>query len=271
VSVGIIRIIGIGINNCWDNKMMNMDIKRLISAGKPCAIPELSLPDTLRILMLAPHPDDFDAIGVTMKFFSHNGNSIAAGVVRTGSGVEDSYRPGLTLAGKADLREQEQRRSLRFFGLPRDDLTFLCLANDSEDQPVDSLENCTLVEEFVIEKAPDIVFLPHGNDTNSGHRVMYSLLKQVAQRSGHSFAMCLICDPKTIAMRTDLYMAFDREDADWKAQLLRFHDSQHQRNLCTRNHGFDDRVLNVNRGIARGLSLVHEYAEAFEIEYYNMP
>ncbi len=249
---------------------MNMDIKRLITTGKPCAIPGLSLPDTLRILILAPHPDDFDAIGVTMKFLSRNGNSIAVGVVRTGSGVEDSYRPNLTLAGKADLREQEQRRSLQFFGLPEDSLTFLCLVNDSEDQPVDNSENCTLVEKFVIEKSPDIVFLPHGNDTNSGHRVMYSLLKQVVQRSGCSFAMFLNRDAKTIKIRTDLYMPFDQEDAEWKAQLLRFHDSQHQRNLRTRNHGFDDRVLNVNRGIARGLSLVQKYAEAFEIEYCSV-
>lgn len=250
---------------------MNMSIKKLISAGKPCAIPELSLPDSLRILVLAPHPDDFDAIGVTMKYFSQNGNSISAGVVRTGSGVEDSYRPGLTLASKADLREQEQRRSLQFFGLPEENLTFLCLVNDPADQPVNSPGNVDLVEAFVVEKAPDFVFLPHGNDTNGGHRVMYSLLKQVAHRSGRSFAMFLIRDPKTIAMRTDLYMPFDQDDADWKAQLLRFHDTQQQRNLRTRNHGFDDRVLNVNRGIAGGLSLAQEYAEAFEIECYGLP
>jgi len=45
-------------------------------------------------------------------------------------GIEDSYRPGLTLSGKADLREQEQRRSLQFFGLPWDALTFLCHVPD---------------------------------------------------------------------------------------------------------------------------------------------
>jgi hypothetical protein len=65
-------------------------------------------------------------------------------------------------------------------------------------------------------------------------------------------------------------MPFGQEEADWKAELLRFHDSQHQRNLHTRGHGFDDRILDVNRAIALELSLPCEYAEAFEIELYNV-
>jgi LmbE family N-acetylglucosaminyl deacetylase len=251
--------------------MMNKDLNILTSGGSPRAVPQLALPSTFRILVLAPHPDDFDAIGVTLKFLSCNGNSVDVGVVRTGSGVEDSYLPGLTVAERADLREREQRRSLEFFDLPENCLTFLSLSNDAEDQPVDSPENCAAIEAFLKEKAPDIVFLPHGNDTNSAHRVIYSLLRKVAQRSGRALAALLNCDPKTIEMRTDLYMAFGQEEADWKAELLRFHDSQHQRNLRTRGHGFDDRILDVNKAIALELSLPCEYAEAFEIELYNVP
>ena len=250
---------------------MNKDLSMLASDGSPRSVPQLALPSTLKILVLAPHPDDFDAIGVTLRFLSRNGNSIDVGVVRTGSGVEDDYLPGLTLAGKANLREHEQRRSLEFFGLPEHCLTFLSLSNDAEDQPVDSPENCAAVEAFVAEKAPDMVFLPHGNDTNSGHRVMYSLLTQVAQRSGRALAGFLIHDPKTIDMRTDVYMSFGQEEADWKAELLRFHDSQHQRNLRTRGHGFDDRILDVNRTIAQELPVACAYAEAFQIELYNTP
>lgn len=238
-------------------------------ADRPCAIPGLPVPSSLRFLVLAPHPDDFDAIGVTLKFLSRNGNPVAAGVSRTGSGIEDAYCPGLTLAGRADLREREQRRSLQFFGLPEEDLTFLHLENDAEDQPVDCPGNVAAIEALVSAKTPDIVFLPHGNDTNAGHRVMYSLVKQVARRSRRSLVALLNRDPKTIAMRTDLYMPFGHEEADWKAAMLRFHDSQHQRNLRTRHQGFDERILNVNRDIARGLSVAHEYAEAFEIECLN--
>ena len=249
---------------------MDAGLKSLISEGGPRAVPDLSLPDSLKLLVLAPHPDDFDAIGATLRFLSRNGNSIDIGVARTGSGVEDAYRPGLTLADKADLREREQRRSLRFFGLPENCLTFLSLANDSEDQPIDTSGNCAVIENFLVEKSPDIVCLPHGNDTNSGHRVMYSLFKQVARQTGRPFAAFLNRDPKTIEMRTDLYMPFGQDEADWKAELLRFHDSQHQRNLCTRGHGFDARILDFNRKIACELSLAPEYAEAFEIELHNI-
>ena len=238
----------------------------MVRDGIPVAIPELRLQESLRLLVLAPHPDDFDAIGVTLRFLSRNGNALDVGVVRTGSGVDDSYRPGLTLADKADLREREQRRSLRFFGLPEHRLTFLRLANDAEDQPADSPGNRAALEAWVMEKAPDIVFLPHGNDTNGGHRAMYSLFGQVAGRSGRALTAFLNRDPKTVRMRTDLYMPFGQDEANWKAELLRFHDSQHQRNLRTRGCGFDDRILEENRAIARDLSLDHEYAEAFEIE-----
>ena len=232
----------------------------------PRAIPGLALPPTLRLLVVAPHPDDFDTIGVTLRHFARNGNPLELGVVRTGSGVEDAYRPGLTLAGKAALREREQRDSLRFFGLPESALTFLALANDDEDQPVDTPANLAALAAFVTAKAPDIVFLPHGNDTNSGHRVMYALVRQIARRAPRPPTLLLCRDPKTIAMRADLYTPFGPDEARWKAELLRFHDSQQQRNLRTRHAGFDDRILQSNRQAARELAIRAEYAETFEVE-----
>ncbi len=249
---------------------MEKNLRALFAGSTPREIRDLSLPVNLRVLILSPHPDDFDAIGVTLRFLWRNGHPIEIGVVRTGSGVEDSYRPGLTLGDKADLREREQRGSVHFFGLPDHCLTFLSLKNDSEDQPMDTPANRDALERFVLAKAPDMVFLPHGNDTNSGHSVMYSLFTQVARRVGRPLAAFLNRDPKTVDMRTDLYMSFCPEEADWKAKLLRFHDSQQQRNLRTRGRGLDERILNLNRRIARDLSLDKEYAEEFEIEFYSM-
>lgn len=65
-------------------------------------------------------------------------------------------------------------------------------------------------------------------------------------------------------------MPFGQDEADWKAELLRCHDSQHQRNLHARGHGFDDRILDVNKAIARELLIGDKYAEAFEIELHNV-
>lgn len=246
-----------------------MSIEKLASQAGPCSILDLSLPAKLRMLALGPHPDDFDAIGVTLRFLFHAGHSIDVAVSRTGSGVEDAYHAGLTLTGKAALREEEQRRSLEFFGLPEKRLTFLSLANDAEDQPLDNPANLAAIENLLKSRKPDIVFLPHGNDTNSGHRVMYSLFTRAVGCLDQTVVGWLNRDPKTVAMRTDLYMPFDQDAADWKAELLRFHDSQQQRNLRTRGHGFDERILAVNRSIARELKLQHDYAEAYEIETYN--
>ncbi len=223
-----------------------------------------------RVLVLGPHPDDFDAIAVTLRRLARNGNPVRAAVVRGGSGVLDSYAPGLTWERKAELREREQRASLRFFGLPEEDVTFLSLDNDCEEgQLCDTPRNRAELAGVLAERAPDLLFLPHGNDTNSAHRALFAMVREWAEGQARALALLLIRDPKTVAMRTDLYTPFDEAQAAWKAELLRHHDTQHQRNWLTRGHGFDDRILAGNRQIARDLSLAAPYAEAFEVARYG--
>jgi hypothetical protein len=197
------------------------------------------------------------------------------GVAHTGSGVQDSYCSPPTLEVKAAIREMEQRRSCRFFGLPDASLAFLHLEEDATVQPIASPKNLRLLRDFVLPHRPDIVFMPHGHDTNAGHQRMYYMFQQVALEAGYPLAALLNRDPKTISMRMDLYTAFEQEEAAWKAKLLRCHDSQQQRNLNTRGYGFDERILKVNRQIARELELSDEasfgaaFAEAFELELYG--
>lgn len=244
-------------------------VKNLSSGDTPRSLRAINIPSDLRVLVIGPHPDDFDAVGVTMSLLRNNGNRIDVGVVRAGSGVEDGYLPGATQADKAQVREREQRMSATFFGLPDDCLTFLDLVNDETDQPEDLPANTERLRQFVVAKRPDLVFLPHGNDTNSGHRAVYSMFTQVASQTATPMVAFLNKDAKTIGMRTDVYTPFGAKEAKWKAELLRFHDSQHQRNLNTRGHGFDDRILNLNRQIAQELRLDEEFAEAFELEFHN--
>lgn len=130
--------------------------------------------------------------------------------------------------------------------------------------------NTETLRKFIRVQQPDIVFLLHGNDTNSGHRVMYSMFRRIALQSERPLVALMNRDNKTIKMRIDLYNAFEEEQAEWKAELLRFHASQHQRNLNTRGYGFDKRILGGNQCIAKELSLAEEYAEAFEVEFYGM-
>ena len=249
-----------------------MDVIELgkTQAGGPQELCAATFPQQLRLLVIGPHPDDFDAIAVTLRLLADNGNPLHVGVVRTGSGVLDTYGPGLTLEKKADIREREQRDSLEFFGLPEASLTFLSLDNDDgEGQLCETPKNLATLKRFVNAHAPDVLFLPHGNDTNSAHRALYAMIRKIARGLRRPLTLLLIRDPKTGAMRTDLYVPFRREQAAWKAKLLRFHDTQHQRNLATRGYGFDDRILAGNRQVASDLSLVATYAEAFERELYN--
>jgi LmbE family N-acetylglucosaminyl deacetylase len=114
--------------------------------------------------------------------------------------------------------------------------------------------------------APDFVFLPHGNDTNPDHRLAYLWWRRLAGDASRPMAAFLIRDPKTIESRDDAYLPFGDDVAAWKAELLRFHLSQHRRNLNLRGYGFDDRILGVNRASAARLGLAEPYAEAFEID-----
>jgi len=240
----------------------------LFRGPRPLRLQHLQIPPTLRVAVLAPHPDDFDAIAVTLRHFRDNGNRIAVAVATGGaSGVEDVFPGAVDDAAKIRLREAEQRASCRLFGLPEERLHFLRLVEGADGHPLDTADNFACVRAWLVAQQPDLVFLPHGNDTNDGHRRLYAFFRQSAEVEKLTLVACLNRDPKTIAMRDDLVTAFGAEEAAWKGALLRCHQTQHQRNLHTRGHGFDDRILNVNRQFAKALGCGAEYAETFELDW----
>jgi LmbE family N-acetylglucosaminyl deacetylase len=244
-------------------------ISQDITGQRPVPLQDIFIPNGLTVLFLGPHPDDFDAVGVTMSRLQAGGAIIHVAVDRSGSGIEDGYCSPPTPEVKAAIREEEHRRSCRFFGLPDDRLTFLGLDEDDTAQLLDSPRNTDLLRGLLASLRPGWVILPHGHDTNVGHQRMVAMARRIAPEAGYPIAALFNRDPKTISLRPDIYTAFGEEDAQWKAQLLRFHDSQQQRNLNTRGHGFDKRILNTNRQIARELGLRAPYAEAFEVEIFG--
>lgn len=240
----------------------------IFSGTPPFRLDRLDIPANLRLLVLAPHPDDFDSMGITMRYFWGRRHPIHLLVLSSSAnGVEDSFCSPPTDEVKAALREAEQLASCRFFGLPEDRLEFLRLETGLGGYIVDNEENFYIVYSHIQRFRPDILFLTHGNDTNSDHCLAYRWWSRAAASSGRPMAALLVRDPKTIAMRDDVYMPFDEEAARWKAELLRFHRSQHQRNLNTRGHGFDERILRVNRESAARLGIPDKYAEVFELEF----
>ncbi len=230
---------------------------------------QLKWPSGLKVLVLAPHPDDFDAIGVTLKYLHESGHEIHTAVCVTGSGIEEEYGAGMSTDDKSNLRIKEQVDSLRFFGLQQERLRFLYLNNADDEQLADDAENLKTLTDVVCEIRADLVFSPHGNDTNRAHRTMCALVSRIAQAADWPMVLMLNRDAKTLDMRTDFYIAFDEDEAQWKGKLLRFHDSQHQRNLKTRGYGFDERVLRLNRAIAQELEIKAPYAAAYEARFFS--
>jgi LmbE family N-acetylglucosaminyl deacetylase len=215
-------------------------------------------PPRMTVLVLAPHPDDFDAIGVTLRHLHERQHTLHLAVLTGGANGVDG-------AGSRDektaLREAEQRDSCRFFGLDASRCHFLRLWED----PLAQAQDEARLRAHILGLQPDLVFMPHGNDSNATHRRTYQSFCSMAASARLTLQACLNRDAKTLGMRSDLFSAFDDPIADWKSQLLRHHHSQQQRNLHTRGIGFDARVLQLNRDAAAALGLDEPYAEVFQL------
>lgn len=122
---------------------------------------------------------------------------------------------------------------------------------------------------YLQARCPDLVLLAHGNHSNRTHRRTFENFDAIAVAEVLRVPVCLNLDAKTVAMRPDLYMFFDEEDAAWKVQLLRFHRSQRERNLKSRGQGLDQRMLSVNRLAAIEATGTKPYAEVFEVRVYG--
>jgi LmbE family N-acetylglucosaminyl deacetylase len=242
----------------------------LFPQHRPLLLPEIALPARSSIVVLAPHPDDFDAIGITLRHLHQQGHDIHVAVLTSGAnGVEDGWHGAYGVAEKGALRESEQRASCHFFGLPIERLTFMRLW-EGNDAQLNEQAGIDALRTYLHAKCPDLVFLPHGNDSNRTHRRTYETFHAIATADRLRLHACLNLDAKTVSMRPDLCAYFGEEQAAWKAQLLRFHRSQQDRNLKTRGQGFDQRVLDVNRRAAADAGGLMPYAEVFELQAFGL-
>ncbi len=245
---------------------MASDLRACFPTQRPLLLRELAFPAPLRLLVLAPHPDDFDAVAVTLRHFHQRGHALSLVVLSSGwSGVEDAFCDPPTPARKAAVREEEQRASCRLFGLPDAAVSFARLVEDAAGHIADMPANRAAVAALFAAARPDFVFCPHGNDTHPDHRWTAARVAELGAAAGRPVVAWLNHDPKTIAMPYDVVTEFDEAAAAWKGALLRCHASQHQRNLRTRGHGFDERILADNRALARALGLAAGGAEAFAL------
>ena len=241
---------------------------KLLNAPKKSLLNDLIPDPELVVLVAAPHPDDFDAVAATLKLFRDNGNAIHLAVLsEAGNGVDDDFAWELGKS-KAKIREEEQRASCLLFGLPETNLRFCHLDEDDNGQIAHTPDNTAKIQAIMEKLLPDIIFLPHGNDTNSGHRHVFSMVNAAMELTGLPAIGLLNHDPKTIEMRYDFFTVFDENTQMWKAELLRCHVSQQRRNQRARGYGFDERIARDNRDTAMAVPGA-VYAEGFEMKTWN--
>jgi LmbE family N-acetylglucosaminyl deacetylase len=237
------------------------------SGRRPICLSGPDIPAGISVLVMAPHPDDFDEVAVTLRRIVAAGGRLRLAVMSSSAnGVEDGYVDPPSDAVKAAVREEEQRRSLDFFGLPPERLSFERLPTGEGGYVLDGDIGREKAGMLLRQEAYDVVVQPHGHDTNPDHRRVCAWRRQAAAVLSRPPAAWLFRDPKTIAMRLDLVTPFGEEEAAWKAELLRFHRSQQERSLHQRGFGLDERILRVNRDTARTAGLAEPYAEGFEVE-----
>ena len=248
---------------------MKLLAQQIQKEKRPVSLRNCSISPELKILVLAPHPDDFDAIAVTLKYFQENGNQILL-LVLTGasSGVDDVFLEHPRKENKEKIREEEQKDALKYFGLPLSNGKFLYLREDANGDLVFDDGNRSEIRKYFAEFRPDVMFLPYGEDTNPSHRRTYNLSRDIAEKSMEPILAFYNQDPKTTRIRLDTYLEFDEKKAAWKRKMLRFHRSQQERNMRTRGIGFDDRILSVNEKISEQINIRSKYAEGFQVELF---
>ncbi len=250
-----------------------MPFQQVISAIKqePVNLKALTWPNAqtnpIIINVVAPHPDDFDAIALTLHYFKQHSYRINLFVLSGGSkGVQDQFLGTDDWEEKARIRELEQLASARLFGLQDNNISFLRLIEAEDGELDDSESNYDKLKQHLVTKAPSIWCLPYGSDTNTAHQRTYSMAKRIAQASSQPVLLLCNKDAKTLNFSTHLYLEFGSEEAEWKAKLLRCHESQQARNLNLRGYGFDERVLRFNQEVAKQLNILQSHAEAFHLE-----
>lgn len=229
--------------------------------------PEQPLPGAGRALALAPHPDDPDAIAVTLRLLFQGGWDLAWAILTPAwSGVRDDF-VGPSRELKIQAREAEQRAAARLFGLPESHLFFLKLTENSRGELAEEEGNRERLFAFLNERFPDLVLLPWREDTNASHRLTYRWFSEWAAQAGHPVVALGNEDPKTTSFHPVFQVVFGEETARWKASLLECHRSQSARNLATRGITFAERILSMNRACP-GLS-PGTMAERFQVETWN--
>ena len=214
----------------------------------------------MKIMVFAPHPDD-EIIGC---------GGTLAGHVRAGDDVVIAYltsgEAGSLAVSSEELRvvrEGEAREGARHLGVH--DLIFLHFPDGCLEFSPELIRTLT---RLIRGKAPDVLYLPHGQETPRDHRLTHELGLEAVRRAGGPWFQDCGGEPWHVRhvlsyeVWTPIVAPAHYNDItswiDLKVAALRCHASQ----VATVPYDEAVRGLNRYRGILSGTG---DYCEAFQV------
>ena len=214
----------------------------------------------MNVVVFAPHPDD-DIIGCGGTICGHVQAGYAVTIVYLTSGEAGSLN---VLPDELRIiREDEARKGMACLGV--DDLIFLHFPDGYLDF---SPERIRALVKLIREKKPDVIYLPHAQESPRDHRVTYELVLEAVRRaSGPWFQDCgpepwsvsqVLAYEVWTPIVSPTFYADITPWIDRKTEALCCHASQ------TAGVSYDEAVkcLNRYRGILSGMG---KYCEAFQV------
>ncbi|MCX6809603.1 MAG: PIG-L family deacetylase [Candidatus Berkelbacteria bacterium] len=145
----------------------------------------LEKPESGRVLVLAPHPDD-DVMGCggTLKLHADQGDEVKIVYLTDGSsGFPENFRPSSAEKVKmAKDREDEAKKAAAVLGVG--DLVFLKYKDGSLSP---NSNNVKYITQLIKDYEPSIIYIPSFLDTNSDHFETAKILSESLRRITNTF------------------------------------------------------------------------------------
>lgn len=213
-----------------------------------------------RVMIFAPHPDDdIIACGGSIARHVQKGNRVSIVYLSSGEAGSLTYPP----ESLAKIREAEAQKAASKLGVT--DLIFLRNPDGYIRFECEVLEN---IIRLIRNKKPNLVYLPHENESTRDHQQTFYLVMEACQRAaGPWFQNCgqetwSVNSILAYEVWTPLPIFTTTEDiSDFisiKLAALREHQSQ------VSDIAYDEAVLGLNRyrGITSGTG---KYVECFQL------
>ncbi len=190
-------------------------------AGELFTCFEQPLAGTGRALALAPHPDDPDAVAVTLRLLARGGWEVSWAIVTSGcSGVQDAF------AGSLHARKSRGARGgTGGIGTPlrsaRGTAALPAAGRGCDGELAETAENRMRFDAALRKLAPALVLLPCGADTDPTHRRVFTWFHDWMCNWPHPLTALYNEDPKSLAFSPRVRGDLRRRDGALESGVAR--------------------------------------------------